>query len=181
MERSENRRIVREVARLVDAAREKEPAYAARRHVPAGTWHVAALARSLHCHVTRLPLPKGIEAMAVPPVGGTIGIGVNVNGEVDEDFQVRHELAHVVAEEVGSALVFMDTEAFSFSERVCDTFALADLIRPEELQRIRRGRTLWEALEELGDYVRSWAPGWPAERIADRAMLRMVLYRTQGI
>lgn len=180
MERSENRRVVREVARLVDAAREWEPAYAARRHVPSGTWHVASLARALHCHISRLPLPKGVEAMVLPPIGGTIGIGLNVNGEVDEDFQVRHELAHVVAEEVGAA-VFMDSEAFSFSERVCDTFALADLVRPEELRRIRRGRTLWEALAELEAYVRSWAPGWPDDRVQDRALLRMMLYRTQGI
>jgi hypothetical protein len=172
--------VVREVARLVDAAREKEPAYAARRHVPAGTWHVAALARALQCHVSRLPLPPGVEAMVVPPIAGTIGIGVNVNGQVDEELQVRHELAHVVADEVGSA-VFLDSDAMGFSERVADTFALADLIRPEELRRIRRGRTLWEALDELDGYVRSWAPGWPDERVRDRSVLRVMLMRTQDI
>lgn len=177
---SEVRRVVRVAAGLIDEARERVPAYAARRHVPAGTHHIAALIGAFDCHVTYGDLPPGVEGMAMPPVAGTVPIVLAAEGEVSRDLQERHELAHVVANEVQEP-VFLDTDTFSFSERVCDTFALADLIRPEELRRIRRGRTLWEALEELGTYVRSWAPGWPAERVADRALLRMMLYRTQGI
>jgi hypothetical protein len=177
---SENRRVLREVARLVDAARERVPAYASRRHVPAGTWHIADLARSLGCHLSYQPLPPGVEGMVLPPLAGTIGIALSAAGLVEPDFGARHELCHVVAEEIQSP-VFMDRDAMSFSERVCDMFALADLIAIEEVRRCRRGRTLWEALEELDTYVRSWAPGWPDERVRDRALLRMILFRTHGI
>lgn len=179
---SEQLRIVRVATRLVDEARETVPAYAARRHVQAGTHHIAELLGAYECHVTYQDLPPGVEGIALPAVANTYPIILRDDGMVSRDIQERHELAHVIAGDVGEEPVYLADGERDFGERVADLFALADII-PSGWIAYRRGMgAAWrEIVVEATHWVSVEAPGWGRWRCRDRARLRLLMFRTQGI
>lgn len=97
-------------------------------------------------------------------------------------FAVRHELAHVLSGSVDEPTFLADAGFMSAEERVADLFAVADLVPGWLIGMFRKGRTPWyDVLTEIRDCIADWAEGWPAERLEDRAQLRLRLYRECGV
>jgi hypothetical protein len=180
-ERTEARLICREVAKLVAAAREIEPDYA-RRSAAVGSHCIAKLLRDTNCTLTFARLDDDCAGMTLPRVGGLYTVVINRNDQaVDTWVTVRHELAHVLRGDVDEP-TFLDGEEMGWTERLADTFALADVLPAWEIRAWRRGGRPWrEVVEAVAQYVSEFAPGWPERRAMDRARLRLTLYRTQGI
>lgn len=180
-ETAEAQLICKHTARLIEAAREIAPDYA-RRSAPVGSHVISQLLTRTGCTLTFAPLDDACAGMTLPRVSGVCTVVINTGGaEVDEIVTLRHELGHVLAGDVDEP-TYMDDDEMSWTERVADLFALADVVSGGEIRMLRRRRRSWaEVAASLAGLVESFAAGWSPERIRDRARLRLVLYRTQGI
>ena len=131
-----------------------------------------------------------IHTFAFASTAGAIGMAVagkpqiafNSNATAAQrSLGVRHELRHLLEEEIHNPVgpVFMsDTGYMSHAERAADLFALADLIPAWTLRRCRSGKeTAGEVLQAAAEYGEPWGDLWTA----DRARLRLLLFRDCGI
>ena len=98
----------------------------------------------------------------------------------DQRFALRHEIGHVIRQEAG---VFMsDTGYMAPQERAADLFALADLVPGWLIRFMRERRAPWrDVLGEVRGAIETYASSWPADRLDDRAALRVALYRERTI
>ena len=139
------------------------------------------LARLLALTRTRLcefPFRSSALGMAIPWGAEEHAILIDRTApRADYAFTLRHELAHVLAGEVSHALFLAAADTFSYSERRADLFAVADLVPPWTLSPPRGGRR-WSHVElEVQQAFRELTGGWSAERVRDRAALRVQLFR----
>lgn len=68
------------------------------------------------------------------------------------------------------------------AERVADLFALADLLPGWWVQELRASGTPWhEVRAEIACSIASHAEAWMAERMEDRAGLRLRLFRERNV
>lgn len=168
--------------RLVRAARRWEGEYAGP-HAPLRTDQVSRLLHGAGCHVEVFPFQSSTVAMTLPRCAGVYPILVNRNAErTDRFFALRHELGHVLAGDTDGAVFLADEGYMAAAERAADLFALADLVPGWWIRDLRRGRTAWRTVHaEIELAVAEYAEGWPDERRADRAALRLRLFREHDV
>ena len=125
------------------------------------------------------PFHSGAVGMAIPWGGGEHAILIDSRApRADYLFTIRHELAHVLAEEVSETLFLSAADTMSFSERRADLYAVADLVPAWLIRQLRGTRRPWSHLVlEVQQAFRELTVGWSEERIRDRARLRVALYR----
>jgi hypothetical protein len=81
-----------------------------------------------------------------------------------------------------SAVASSDASWPSLAHRAADLFALADVAPFWQIHDLRRARLGWAAVTDaMAGAVRAHTTGWSAERVRDRAGLRVALYRTYGV
>jgi hypothetical protein len=169
--------VVRQAARLVRAARALEGAYAGPL-APVRTDQLSRMLERAGCHVEIFPFASTTVAMTLPRCAGVYPIFVNRATErTDRVFALRHELAHVLAGDVDGAVFLADEGYMAPAERAADLFALADLVPAWWLRWVEDGAAPGEAESEVAQAVFEFAEGWPADRAADRASLRLRLFR----
>jgi hypothetical protein len=65
---------------------------------------------------------------------------------------------------------------------MADLFALADVAPFFQIHDLRRARLGWGAVTDvMATAINAHTTGWPAERVRDRAVLRVALYRRYGL
>lgn len=171
--------VLEAAAGLVGAARRSVPWYAGD-FAPIRSDQLAELLRRATCHVEIYAFGSDAVAMTFPPFRGRYPIFVNRAAErADRAFALRHELAHVLAGDVAQTTFLEAVGYMAPEERVADLFALADLVPAWLLRSLRRQRMSWRALlrEMRAMIVSAYAEDWPEERLADRASLRLRLFR----
>jgi hypothetical protein len=170
---SYDRAIVTAAARLIAQAQTISPHYASGA-TPASDEELKRLLSAYSCHVEQFVFRSSSPAMLLPPIQGTFPILLNLNADpAQRALTIRHELAHVMGGDVDGAVFLADEGYMVASERVADLFALADLIPAGDLREIRPGAA---APEQVGAIIAAYAEGWPADRIRDRAGLRLLLH-----
>lgn len=179
---SDTSRVLAAVARLIQNAREKVPWYAGPQ-APLRTDQISDLLGAFKCVLVVHPLDERDAGMALPRLLGLCPIIVPPDtARTERMFSIRHELGHVIAGELDEPTYLTSDDAKSFSERMCDLFAFADLIPGWLFRDFRRMElTPDEANAELHRAILEMVPDWPEERAADRAGLRMRFYREYGI
>jgi hypothetical protein len=179
---SDEGRVLARAARLVEAARALVDEYAGP-YAPVRTDQVAALLTGAGCHVEVFPFQSSTVAMTLPKVAGVHPVLLNREADrTDRFFALRHEVAHVLAGDVDGAVFLADEGFMNEPERIADLFALADLVPAWWIAGLRRGRTPWTRVQaEIAQAVAEYAAEWPPRRFADRASLRLRLYREHGI
>lgn len=120
-------------------------------------------------------LPHGVQELAIPAyIGDPIVVVNQLLPPPMRALALRHGLAHLIAGElapgVGAEIRFMSSmhDYTTLEERRADLFALADLLPEREM----RNDPDWLAAE-----ISLFAPDWPADRLFDRAALRLALRR----
>ena len=169
---------------LVGIARRRQPRYA-HEVKPCSTSELSELLRRSCCVVHVLEPRPGARAFVVPPIGGYYHVGIKEDLELDErQFALRHELSHVLNEDVEEPARMVDRGYLTQGERLADLFGLADLI-PRMLIEVlkKRMRLTWgQVTEEVADEIRQrWGRAWPEARVDDRAKLRVRLYREHAV
>ena len=105
--------------------------------------------------------------------------------DVDADrrrFALRHGMGHVVAGHVTAPrFLTANGDWMAPGERVADLFALADLVPFHQVAALRRGNGWRVVRDQVAALVRMHTLGWPAERVADRAAMRVALFRTHAL
>lgn len=183
MGRCSRKLVLRLAAETIRRAREVCPLYASDA-APLHEGQLQDLIRQAGCAVEVFAFRSAAGAFAAS-VAGAPCIALNANATRDvRIFGARHELHHVLAGEVdhGAAgpVYFSDYGYGSPWERAADLFALADLVPPWVLrmQRTSSDQSLRRLVaENMGEY----ASGWPLRRVADRARLRVQLFRECGL
>lgn len=168
--------------RAVEAARGIIRDYAGR-HSPIRTDQLASLLRGTGCHLEIFPFRSDTVAMVLPRLGSTYVVLLNRDVDrTDRAFALRHELGHVLAGDA-EGVFLLEGGCMSVAERAADLFALADLVPAWWISWVR-GITAREGGTvpgEVAQLVAEFAHGWPAERILDRAALRLRLFDERGI
>jgi hypothetical protein len=125
------------------------------------------------------PFTSGATGMAIPWGADEHAILIDsAASRSDYQFTIRHELAHVLAGEVSTALFLTASDTMSFSERRADLFAVTDLVPGWLIRQLRGTRRPWSHVRlEVQQAFREHTVGWSEERIRDRAKLRVALYR----
>ncbi len=184
---SEAAEVCRSVAGLVGRVQERSPFYASE-FAPLRSDQLAELLRAFSCRLVVSPHLDGeVIGMVLPAVKGIHAVVVPKDRpRTDRLFIVRHEVKHVVSEEVGAEAVYLLADhGMAFPERTGDLFAMADLIPGRVIRDLRRGRypMRWaHVVEELEDIIRTLITDeWDEERVQDRARLRLLLFREHGI
>lgn len=179
---SDEERVLAAAARLVEEARGVVPDYGGA-YAPVRTDQVSELLRGTECHVELFPFKSDTVAMTLPRCAGAYPVLVNRGAErTDRLFAFRHEVAHVLAGEVDGAVFLSDDGCMAVPERVADLFALADLVPGWWIADVRKGRTPWRRVKaEIALAVAEYAECWPPERLVDRVVLRLKLFRERGI
>lgn len=164
---------VQAAVRTVTRAREICPLYAADA-APLHEGQVADLMRQAGCYVRVYPFQSSVGGFALG-YRGVPGVALNANAPRHRrGFAARHELHHVLAGEVHEPVCMADTGYLTCWERAADLFALADLVPGWTLRRLRSGRELaHEVVQSVVEYGEGLPDGW----VADRARLRLLLFR----
>lgn len=169
---------------LIEKARRVVEFYAGD-FAPIRTDQLSALLKSNSCYLKIFPFEStDLAAFVLPATRGVYPIGVNqLASRTDRQFAIRHELAHVIAGEVDEPTFLSDDSYMGHSERVADLFALADMVPGWLLRYMRRDRVRWrDILAELRGAIQTHCAGdWPADRLDDRAVLRLRLFRECGV
>lgn len=168
--------------RALACAHAVEPAYAGPAS-PLRTDQLARLLSAAGCRVEVFPFLSTTVAMTLPRCAGVHPVFLNRAAErTDRVFALRHELAHVLAGDVEGAVFLTDDGVMSPEERAADLFALADLVPGWWLEWVGENTASPGEMEaEVAGAVAEFAEAWPAERMVDRARLRLRLYEERGI
>lgn len=182
MANSEEPLILTATHRAITAARRVVETYAGP-FSPVRTDQISALLVSLDCHLEIFPFSSDTIAMTLPRCAGFYTILINRSVErTDRMFAIRHEMAHVIAGECDEAVFLADEGYMSSSERVADLFALSDLVPGWWIEDLRRGQTAWrDVREEIVLAITEYAEDWCAERLHDRASLRLAIFRAYAV
>ena len=115
------------------------------------------------------------KAMALPFRDGHLIARDPRRKHADQLFNDCHELAHVIAGEVGHFLTAEDR--MSFSERRADLFSIVALTPTSWARIYLPGVKFLYAAQMLKDTYRGLTDGWSEQRLWDRAKLRVLLFR----
>lgn len=183
--KAKSREVLTEAAAVVEALRRRVRWYAGD-FSPMRTDQVAELLQRSSCHLSVQRFPPELHddiAFVVPAVQGVNVIAVDRSASrVDRQLAIRHELAHVARADVEEITYMSDRDYRSHGERVADLVALADLVPARIITFMRKRRAPWrDVLEEVRGAIETYASSWPADRLDDRAALRLALYRERGI
>lgn len=138
-----------------------------------------AALRRLTIRATGHTLGTETVELVTPPLYGRYLLLWSTDVDADRRrFALRHGMGHVVAGHVTAPrFLTADGDWMSAEERVADLFALADLVPFHQVAALRRGGS-WRAVRaEVAALVRMHTHAWPAERVEDRAAMRVALYR----
>lgn len=144
---------------------------------------VAAALRRLTIRASGYPLGREELEVVTPPLYGRYLLLYSTDvGDDHRRFALRHGMGHVAAGHV-TAPSFLSTAGdwTTHEERVADLFALADLVPFHHVAALKRGNSWKVVREEVTRLVRLHTLDWPGDRVADRAALRVALYREAGI
>ncbi|MET0399794.1 MAG: hypothetical protein ABW277_23605 [Longimicrobiaceae bacterium] len=179
---SDEERILSAAARLVEDARGMVADYAGH-YAPLRTDQLSALLRGAGCHVEVFPFQSDTIAMTLPRCADAYPVLVNRSAErTDRLFAFRHEIAHVLAGDVEGAVYLSDEGYMAMPERIADLFALADLVPGWWIADVRKGQTPWRRVKaEIALAVAEYAEAWPPDRLVDRVVLRLKLFRERGV
>ena len=148
--------------------------------------HDDALALLVRRHGLRAweaPLGATSAGVVTPPLWGTAFVVVSAGATADQRrLALRVALAHAALGTVREDAP-LPAPAPEPAARIAELAALADLLPFWQLADLRRrGRLGWRALEaHLAAAVAALAGDWPPSRAADRAALRVALYRRTGL
>jgi hypothetical protein len=151
---------------------------------PLRTDQITRLLLRTRTQLHEYPFQSGAVGMAIPWAGGAEHAILidSAASRADYQFTIRHELAHVLAGEVSTALFLSAADSMSFSERRADLYAVSDLVPAWLVRQLQGGRRPWAHLRlEVQQAFRELTVGWSEERLRDRAGLRVALYRTAGM
>lgn len=180
--------VVHDAARVIEAVRRYLPFYAGD-FAPARTDQISELLKRSGCALQIFPFPldedgQPIDAAFVMPLLNGVNI-ICVDQAAprkDRQYAIRHELTHVFADEVREMTYLSDRDYMSASERLADLVALADLVPGWFIRMLRRAGEGWDSVgKEVRGYVLDYADDRPQQWAADRAELRLRLFRDSGI
>ncbi|HEV2734503.1 MAG TPA: hypothetical protein VGV85_06670 [Longimicrobiaceae bacterium] len=179
---SDEERILTAAARLVEDAQRLVADYAGH-YAPLRTDQLSELLRGAGCHVEVFAFQSDTIAMTLPRCADAYPVLVNRSAErTDRLFAFRHEIAHVLAGEVDEAVYLSDEGYMAMPERIADLFALADLVPGWWIADLRKGQTPWRRVKaEIALAVAEYAEVWPPDRLVDRVVLRLKLFRERGV
>ena len=174
--------VIASAARLVAAARGAVDDYADA-CAPVSPDQVRVLLAASGCHVEIFPFRSDAVGMTLPLCEGVHPVLVNGAAEgIDRGFALRHQVAHVLAKDASGTVCLAGEGHGRQSERLADLFALADTVPGWLVSRMARECRAWDAVfDEVARCVAELAPAWPADRVRDRAELRLRLFRQTGI
>jgi len=138
-----------------------------------------AALRRLTIRASGHALGTGTLELVTPPLYGRYLLLWSTDVDADRRrFALRHGMGHVAAGHVTAPrFLTADGDWMSADERVADLFALADLVPFHQVAALRRGGS-WRAVRaEVAALVRMHTHAWPAERVDDRTVMRVTLYR----
>jgi hypothetical protein len=127
---------------------------------------------------------RDLEAVTPPIFGRHLLLYSTDVDDRRRRFALRHGLGHIVAGHVTHPVYLsLDRNDFmAHEERVADLFALADLVPAAMIEDLRSARTGWQAIDHaIRRSIVFHTLNWPTERVADRAELRITLYREAGL
>ena len=174
--------VIASAARLVAAARGAVDDYAGL-GAPATPDQVRALLAATGCHVEIFTFRSDAVGMTLPLCHGVHPVLLNgcIRG-VDCFLALRHQVAHVLAGDADGSVCLADEGYGRPGERLADLFALADAVPGWWISRALRQLGSWRAVHDaVARCVAGLATVWPPERTADRAALRLRLFRETGI
>jgi hypothetical protein len=174
--------VIASAARLVAVARGAVDDYAGR-GAPSTPDQVRALLAATGCHVEIFTFRSGAVGMTLPLCRGVHPVLVNGSlRSMDRLLVLRHQVAHVLAGEAEGSVCSADADYARPEERLADLFALADAVPGWWIARTlsRFGGSLPALHDETVRCVAELATLWPAERVRDRAELRLALFRDTG-
>jgi transcriptional regulator with XRE-family HTH domain len=143
----------------------------------------AVLAR-FEVRVHEAPLADGGTFVVTPRVHGRHLLVCAATGDVyRRAFARRQALGLVLAGALDDlAATNADPGSAARAHRAADLFALADVAPFWQIHDLRRARLGWAAVTDaMAVAVRAQTTGWSAERVRDRAALRVALYRKHGV
>lgn len=183
MRRSDDAPVLRLVRVAVDGARTLNPCFGGDIS-PLAEGQLADLLRQAGCQVEAYRFRSRTGGFALG-FQGRPGIAINQNAtRPARVLATLHELAHVLLEDTGSTVAgpvcYRECGYMTPWERTADLFALVDLVPAWSLKPLRKQHD--RALrKEVAGNIAEYADGWPMRRLADRARLRVQLYRQYGI
>lgn len=149
--------------------------------------HDDALADLLRRHAVALHEAPGVAAgmrtVLTPALYGRHRLVVPAAATADQRrLAARAALAHLLAGHAGDAAVLPSPVPEPLA-RLADLVALADLVPFWQLADARRrGRLGWRALAgHAAELAAAIASDWPPERVADRGLLRVALFRAHQL
>ena len=150
---------------------------------PMRTDQITELLVGTRTRLCEFPFESSAVGMAIPWGAGEHAILIDrAASRADYEFTIRHELAHILADEVSDALFLTAADTMSFSERRADLFAIVDLVPAWIVSQIRGKRRPWARVRlEVQMAFREITGGWSEQRVLDRARLRVELYREAGL
>lgn len=174
--------VIASAARLVGIARGAVDDYGGA-CAPVSPDQLRALLAASGCHVEIFPFRSDALGMTLPRCEGVHPVLVNGAAEgIDRGFALRHQVAHVLAGHAAGAVCLAAEGYARDAERLADLFALADAVPGWWISRAARARCSWRAVvAEIARCAAEFAPGWPPDRVRDRAELRLRLFRQTGI
>lgn len=151
---------------------------------PAGDLTLQMIARSMGGEIEVEELGPNTQELGVPGYFGPPLIIVNrLLPPMQRRLALRHGLAHLIAGELeagqGNEVRFMSliTDYKTMEERRADLFALADLFPDREVEALIATSSQVRRVDaSLRQEIRTFAPEWPRDRLADRVRLRLALY-----
>lgn len=130
------------------------------------------------------PLEGGICEIVWPPIYGVHLMQIDKHlTTAERRFAMRHGLAHVLDGHLRDLAPAADGGDWrTYEETVADLFAMADLAPDHQLAVVATAGAGWGEVE---DWVREeavkYAPDWPADRLIQRARLRVWIYQQAAI
>jgi len=140
---------------------------------------IDAALRRLTIRASGHALGTGTLELVTPPLYGRYLLLWSTDVDADRRrFALRHGMGHVVAGHVTAPrFLTADGDWMSADERIADLFALADLVPFHQVSAHKRGNSWRIVRDEVATLVRLYTHDWPDDRVADRAAMRVALYR----
>lgn len=144
-----------------------------------GTCHLNRMLRQANCNIVYFPFQSQTGAIVLPLFDGAHPTLINANAPREERiFAELHELHHVLAGEADELVQFSRDDYMCGNERAADLFALAELV-PSFFMRDYQSDEVLHA--DVCASIETHVIHWPADRVRDRADLRLRLFHEWDI
>lgn len=183
MARTADERLVREVDRMIRQTSEQSGLPYADTIGGCSPMSVRIIARRLGADIIETELGLGMHEIGLPAYFGMAVLIVNSRSRgAMRALGYCHGLGHLMAGELdvgeGADVQFMDDtfDYMNWSERRADLFGLANVCDRPTVRTLVDGIPADRAEVVLAAWIHTLAPDWPADRVRDRARLRLLLY-----